>query len=97
MARLLGIITVVLAVVIGLSFAALNADTVEVKYYLGATQAPLALVIVVSLSLGALLGVLASVGIVVGQKRRIGKLRRTVSMHEKEIRNLRELPIRDRQ
>lgn len=97
MGRLLGTIVVLFVIAIGLSFAVLNAESVQVRYYLGEAQAPLALVIVLALSLGAILGVLASLGIVLSQKRRIGKLQRTVSVHEREIRNLRELPIKDHQ
>lgn len=97
MGRLVGTTIVLLVIAIGLSFAALNAESVQVKYYLGETSAPLALVVVLALSIGAVLGVLASLGIVLNQKRRIGKLRRTLAVHEREIRNLREIPIKDRQ
>jgi len=96
MGRLLATIVALFFIAAGLSFASLNSEPVELKYYLGATQAPLALVIVLTLAVGAVLGVLASLGIILNQKRRIGKLQRTVSVHEKEIRNLREIPIKDR-
>lgn len=96
MGRVVGTIIVLLVIAVGLSFAVLNPDNVQVRYYLGESSAPLALVVVLALTAGAVLGVLASLGIVLTQKRRIGKLRRTISVHEREIRNLRELPIKDR-
>lgn len=97
MGRLLASIVILIVIAVGLSFAALNSESVQVQYYVGETRAPLALVIVLALGAGAVLGVLASLGIVLTQKRRIGKLQRTVSVHEREIRNLREIPIKDRQ
>lgn len=85
----------VLAVALGLSFAVINADDVQLKYYFGTLTAPLSLVVVTALAVGALLGVLASLGMVLGQKRQMAKLRRAMKLTEKEVSNLRALPLKD--
>jgi putative membrane protein len=90
------IFTILLLVAItGLSFALMNAETVTLNYYFGKLQAPLSLVLVIVLALGAFMGVLASMWVVLGQKRELAKLRKAATISEKEITNLRALPMKD--
>lgn len=76
MARLLGFLLLVVIAVIGLSFAVLNADPVPLNYYFGFREIPLSMIIVVSLAIGALLGVLASLGLMVRLRRQLAAARR---------------------
>ena len=80
---------------LGLTFALMNADTVHLSFYFTEVEAPLSLVVVLAMILGAALGVLASLGIVVAQKRELGRLRRSVKLAEAEVSNLRALPLKD--
>lgn len=89
----LGILLIVL--LLGLSFAVLNSDSITVNYYLGEREVPLAVALVLSLVLGALLGILASLSVILRQRTRISTLNRSVAMTEKEVMNLRSLPIKD--
>ncbi|MEW6353886.1 MAG: lipopolysaccharide assembly protein LapA domain-containing protein [Pseudomonadota bacterium] len=77
MLRIIRLVFFLLVLILGLSFALLNAETVSLNYYFGYWQTPLALALVVALALGALLGVLASLGMVIGLKRENSRLRRT--------------------
>jgi len=86
----------VLLVAFGLSFASLNSVSVSLNYYIGTVHGPLSLVIMITLILGAVLGLLASTGALMRQKREISRLRRKNELCEQEIRNLRQIPIRDR-
>lgn len=95
MKRLLGFLLLLVVVVVGLAFAVLNAQAVQLNYYFGSTEAPLSLVLVLVLAVGAILGVVASVGMVVGQRRELGRLQRKVKVTEQELKNLREIPIKD--
>ena len=95
MKRLLGFLLLLVVVVVGLAFAVLNAQTVQLHYYFGSTDAPLSLVLVLVLAVGAVLGVVASLGMVVGQRRELGRLQRKVKVTEQELKNLREIPIKD--
>jgi uncharacterized integral membrane protein len=70
---LLGLVLFLLA----LGFAVKNGELVTVRYYLGYQwQAPLALVVLVFLCAGAVLGVFASLGFVFRQRREILALKR---------------------
>ena len=95
MKRIIIITILVLVALIGLSFALMNAEPVTLNYYFGKLQAPLSLVMVIVLALGAVMGVLASMWVVVAQKREMAKLRKAAKITEKEITNLRSLPMKD--
>ncbi|MDX1594453.1 MAG: LapA family protein [Gammaproteobacteria bacterium] len=81
--------------VLALSFAALNSDPVPIDYYVGRIDVPLALLLVVSLGAGALLGSLVGLGRVFRVKREMAALRRQTRATEEEVRNLRALPLKD--
>jgi len=94
MARLLGFLIILVLAVIGLSFAVLNADPVPLNYYLGFVEIPLSMIIVVSLAAGALLGVLAALGMILRLKREIAGLRKELRKTSKEASELRTLPLK---
>lgn len=95
MRRLLAFATTVLVGFIGLAFAVLNAGTVELKYYLGTLSIPLALLLVITLLIGSLLGGAASVGFVLHQRRENARLQKKLALIETELKNLRVIPIKD--
>jgi putative membrane protein len=79
----------------GLSFAVLNSETVPLNYYFGDRNLPLSLVVVIAFALGAAVGGLFSLALVIRLKREMARLRRIVRLNEKEILNLRSIPIKD--
>ncbi|MDH5594166.1 MAG: LapA family protein [Gammaproteobacteria bacterium] len=83
----------VLLVCVG--FAVINAEPVAVSYYFGELTAPLSLIVVIAIIAGALLGIIAGLGMVLGAKREMSGLRRQLRLKEKEVSNLRAIPIRD--
>lgn len=95
MTRIFAFVLFLMVTVLGLAFAVLNADSVPLRYYFGASEVPLALLVVLAVVLGAVLGVLASLGVVLKQKREIAKLRKAVRLTEKEVLNLRAIPLKD--
>lgn len=95
MKRIFALVFFLIILVSGLGFAVINADTVTLNYYLGVISAPLSLILVVAITFGAVLGVLATIGMMLSLKREVARLRRTVKVKEKEISNLRSIPIRD--
>jgi len=80
--------------IVALSFALMNVDEVKLSYYLGSIEAPLSLIVVLSLSLGALLGAAAVMGVVFRLKRENNKLARSIRSSKKELTNLRSLPLK---
>jgi putative membrane protein len=95
MKRLLVLVVLLFVVALGLSFAALNTDSVLVRFYVGDVNAPVSLVVVVALAVGAVLGILASTGVVLAKRYEISSLRKRINLCEREVKNLRELPFKD--
>ena len=95
MIRIVKIILLVLIAILGLSFFLLNTDQVSIDFYFAKLQASLAALMVVSLALGALLGALAVMGKVLSLKHEISRRDKKLKLTEKELDNLRSLPLRD--
>jgi len=95
MLRLLYFLLALIVVILGVVFSVLNADTVQLHYYLGSIELPLSLVLILAMIIGALLGVFASLGFIIGSRRSASKLKRSVEVAEKEIVNLRNIPIKN--
>ncbi len=58
--RLLSLLILTFAVLLGISFAILNADLVTVHYYIGVQQVPLSILILSVLVLGIVIGLIVS-------------------------------------
>ena len=95
MIRLVYFLLALLVVILGVVFSVLNADTVQLHYYLGTVELPLSLVLILAMIVGALLGVFSSLGFIISSRRSASKLKRSVEVAEKEIVNLRNIPIKD--
>jgi lipopolysaccharide assembly protein A len=94
-AKIVGFLFLLLIVLLGLSFALLNAQPAVIDYYFGAATLPLSLILVLALILGALLGVMASLGVILRQRRELVRLRRNAGHVRKELNELRKLPMKD--
>jgi len=95
MSKIFYTVLVLLIVLIGVIFAVMNAESVQLNYYFGSQQMPLSLAIVLSMLAGAILGVLASIKLILHSRREVAKLRKASEMAEKEIANLRAIPIKN--
>ena len=96
MTRIIGLIFILVVLLFGLSFAALNAGPVQIHYFFGTRQAPLSLILVLAFVFGALFGTMFNLGVMLRLKRQISRLRKEVTFTEKEVKNLRTLPVKDR-
>jgi len=93
--RIVSYILIILIIILGLTFAVLNAGTVALNYYFGVVHISLSLLLVMALGLGVLLGLLASLAPIFRLKRKNSKLSHRVKEAEEEIENLRSIPIND--
>jgi len=93
--RLLKLLFILLVMVAGSAFAVMNADPVVLNYYFGSREIPLSVVLVGTLCVGALLGLLASLGGVARLKRENAELKRKARLTSQEVNNLRSIPIKD--
>lgn len=84
------------AVLFGISFALKNTGSVSVSYYFGLDwSGSLSVLLVITLAIGACLGVLFTLGWVVRAKRQAAQARRDASQLEREASSLRPLAERE--
>ena len=95
MSKIFYAIAIVLITLLGVIFAILNAEPVQFNYYFSSAQIPFSLAIILAMLLGAILGLLAGLGMILKAKRQVSRLRRSAEMTEKEIANLRAIPIKN--
>ena len=81
--------------VAGLAFHLRNSQLVNLDYYLGSVELPFSLTVITALCLGAVMGVLACVPLLIKLKRKNAKLLKQVRVSEKELDNLRVIPLKD--
>jgi len=93
--KLISAIIITIVALIAILFSVLNAEVVSINYYFGQSTYPLSLLIVFSLAAGAFLGVFASMIVILKLKSKNAKLKKEVSVSEKELVNLRRLPLKD--
>lgn len=78
-----------------LTFACLNAEPVGINYYIGHSKLPLSLLLALAFCGGAILGLLIGFVTWFRLKRENTRLTQRVKLAEKEISNLRVIPLRD--
>ena len=94
--RILSYIFLLVIIVLGVSFASLNSGVVTLNYYLGHKVMPLSLLLVSVFAIGCLLGILVCLAIIIKLKLKNYKLRQRLKLAEKEVTNLRAIPLQDR-
>ena|SRR5688572_28313028 len=95
MLRFLIITLLVLFLVIGASFGYFNAKPVEFNYLAGTIELPLIALIIGEFVIAVLLTLLICFGRMLSLKNEIRRLRKQVQASEAELKNLRDLPIRE--
>ncbi len=95
MSRIAKLILVFAILLIGLAFHLKNNQLIELNYYVDVLPMPLSWLVVIVLFLGSMLGVMASLPIIIKLKRDKLKLERQIKNSEKEINNLRVMPVKD--
>ena len=91
MTRLISFVILLVILIIGIYFGLLNAEPVTINYYFGSYEVPLSLVMVVAVLLGALLGAIASIGIVLKMRKRINHLKKEMRAQQRDLANSRAL------
>jgi putative membrane protein len=92
--RLFRFLLLVILVVLGLSFAVLNAEPVSLNYYIASRDVPLSLIMVLSLATGAVIGVLVSAGMILRLRQQTANLRRQLQRAERAADELSVLPAK---
>ncbi|MEJ2566296.1 MAG: LapA family protein [Gammaproteobacteria bacterium] len=96
MARLFRFVFYLIIAFLAVFFALLNSQPSQFDYYFGKADVPLAMLLAIAMAIGALLGVIASMGMVLKSKRQSSSLRKSASNAEKELAKVRAaLPHQD--
>lgn len=93
--RFFSFIIILLIIILGATFAVLNATPVTFYYYVGAKQLPLSLLLVISFCIGIIICFLAMSYVVVRLKAQRRYCEKKLRLAEQEINNLRAIPIKD--
>lgn len=93
--RILMLITYIILIVIGVSFAALNAASVQVNFYFTLVKMPVSVLMTVMLGVGILIGFLLFIVRYWSLKVECRKMKNQLKLTEKEIKNLRSIPLQD--
>lgn len=93
MRRVFAIIGILLIVMFGLAFSVLNADPVGLDLFFAEIEVALSVAMVGALILGAVLGVLASLGAIWRRGREVHRLRRQLGYTERQLQAMRRSPL----
>ena len=94
--RIFSYIFILVVVFLGVTFATLNSDLVNINYYIGQKEMPLSLLISITFGVGCLLGILVGLWILFKTKMKNFRLKQRLKLAEKEIENLRAIPLQDK-
>lgn len=94
--RLISYIFILVIVIFGMTFATLNSDSVTINYYIDQSTMPLSLLLVAVFASGCLIGMLAGLGLLIRSKINNYRLTQRLHLAEKEIDNLRAIPLQDK-
>lgn len=92
--RIISYLVLLVVMLVGLTFASLNAAPVVFNYYLGSKTIALSLLMVFTFGAGIFLGLLVSMLSWIRIKRDNFRLRLRLKTVEKEVKNLRSIPIK---
>ena len=93
--RIIRIILYSVLILIGITFAALNAGSVKVNLYVTTMTLPVSLLMVIMMGVGLLIGFLIFVARYWQFKLALLKIQSQLKITEKEIKNLRDIPLKN--
>lgn len=94
--RIISYIFLLVIVVFGMTFATLNSETVTINYYFGQSTLALSLLLVLTFAAGCFIGMVAGFWLLIKAKMQNYRLRQRLGLAEKEIANLRAIPLQDK-
>lgn len=94
--RIISYLLVLIIVLIGVTFATLNPSIVTINYYVGRATMPLSLSLVAVFAMGCFLGLLVGLSLLLRAKIKNYHLKQRLKLAEKEVENLRAIPLQDK-
>lgn len=93
--RIVSYFLLLVIVLFGMTFATLNSESVTINYYFGQSALPLSMLIVLVFAAGCMIGMIVAVWLLVKAKIHNYRMRQKLELAEKEIANLRAIPLQD--
>ena len=93
--RLFMMLFYLVLILLGVSFAALNANSVQVNFYFKTMSMPISLLMTLMLGVGLFIGFMLCLFRYWRLKLENSKIKGQLKMTEKEIKNLRSIPLQD--
>ncbi|HRD68577.1 MAG: LapA family protein [Legionella sp.] len=93
--RILMLVFYIVLIIIGVSFAALNATSVPVNLYFKTVTMPISVLMTIMLGFGILIGFVLFFSRYWRLKSECRKMKGQLKLTEKEIKNLRSIPLQD--
>lgn len=94
--RIISYFLMLIILIFGMTFAILNSASVTIDYYLGHSTLPLSLLLVIVFALGCFIGMFVGVWLLIKAKIVNYRLTQRLGLAEKEIDNLRAIPLQDK-
>lgn len=94
--RIISYILVILILIFGITFAILNHTPVNINYYVSQRTLPLSLLLTLSFVIGCIFGLVVGFWVFLKTKIKNYRLNQQLKVAEKEIENLRAIPLQDR-
>lgn len=94
--RIVTYLLLLIIILIGITFAVLNPAMVTMNYYVGQKTLPLSLLLVAVFAFGCFLGLLVGGWLLLKVKIKNYHLKQRLKVAEKEVQNLRAIPLQDK-
>jgi putative membrane protein len=94
--RIVTYLLLLIIILIGITFAVLNPTIVTMNYYIGQKTLPLSLLLVSVFAFGCFLGLLVGGWLLLKVKIKNYRLKQRLKVAEKEVQNLRAIPLQDK-
>lgn len=93
--RIVSYFFLLVIVLFGMTFATLNSESVTIDYYFSQSTLPLSLLLVIVFALGCLVGMVVGIWLLIKAKMLNYRLKQKLQLAEREIENLRAIPLQD--
>ncbi|BCA95368.1 hypothetical protein TUM19329_17290 [Legionella antarctica] len=93
--RILMLVIYIVLIIIGVSFAALNASSVQVNFYFKTLSMPISVLMTIMLGVGIFIGFILFIGRYWRLKIEYRRMKSQLKLTEREIKNLRSIPLQD--
>ena len=94
--RIISYFFLLIIILFGMTFATLNSESVTINYYFGQSSLSLSLLLVLVFACGCLIGMIVGFWLLIKAKIYNYRLRQKLNLAEKEIDNLRAIPLQDK-